>query len=675
MIFILFCTIALIIVLILRTSLTGEGRRRAVGHICGVEAVVALCLLTSCANPGSGPDGGPYDETPPTVVGMTLPQQAGKAGKRGTKVSIRFSEAVKLDNAQEKVVVSPPQIEQPEISVVGRNVTVQLLDTLRPNTTYTIDFADAISDATEGNPLGRFTYIFSTGEKTDTMEVSGHVLNAEDLEPLKGVLVGLYPAGSPDSLFRTQPMARVGRTDGNGRFSIKGVAEGEYRVVCLEDKDQDFKFSMKGERIGWLRDVIKPSSFPDIRYDTCWRDTVRWDSIRTVRYTHYTPDDLVLLGFIEGGQPRHRLKENRQDPDRLNFFFTAPSDSAPRLTPLNFDASSLRLEHNPGYDTLTYWIGDTAVVNTDTLRLLLTYDESDDSTGLRALTTDTLELLPRVSLERRQKQQDAEHEKWLKQLEKRHKRGDYSEETPPLTFLRTECKVAKTITPIDNISLTFSEPLDSLALSGVHLLLGDDSIQTESPYELLPLKGRLRSYELRAEWRPEQQYVLRLDSATAQGMLGHHNRKEEFQFSIARTEDFGTVFITIPDADPSTIVELLDNGGKPVRRETLVNGRRAEFYYVTPGAYYYRCFFDRNGDGRWTPGSYDQQQLAEEVFYSPVRLEVKANFDFDQTWTLAALPLTQQKPASMVKQKEDKKNNLTGHEKNIRRLEDKKKQN
>ena len=638
----------------------------------------ALCLwglfALGCANPGSGPDGGPYDETPPRVVSMTLPQQAGKAGKRGTKVSIRFSEAVKLDNAQEKVVVSPPQLEQPEINVVGKTVTVQLLDTLLPATTYTIDFSDAITDATEGNPMGHYTYLFSTGEVTDTMEVSGHVLSAEDLEPLKGVLVGLYPADGPDSLFRTQPMKRVGRTDAGGHFSIKGVAPGEYRVVALEDKDQDFKFSMKNERIGWLKDAVKPSSFPDVRYDTCWRDTVRWDSIRTVHYTHYLPDDLVLLAFTESGQPRHKLKENRENPDRLNFFFTAPSDSAPRLTGLNFDTSSLRLEHNEGFDTLTYWIGDTAVVNTDTLRLLFTYDESDDSTGLRTLTTDTLELLPRVSLERRMKQQAQEHEKWLKGLERRHKRGDYSEETPPLTFLRLESKAPAYITPMNNIRLTFSEPLDGLERANLHLLLGPDTLQTEAPYELTPVAGKLRTYELRAEWRPEQQYTLRLDSAAARGMLGHHNRAEEFTFKVSPTEQFGTVFITIPDAEPCTIVELLDNGGKLMRRESLVSGNRAEFYYVEPGTYHYRCFFDRNGDGRWSSGVYDEHRMAEEVFYSPVKLDVKANFDFDQTWTLHALPLTQQKPSSMIKQKDEKKGgSLTGHEKNIRRMEEKKK--
>lgn len=631
-----------------------------------------LYIALSCANPGSGPDGGPYDETPPRVVGMTAPESAGKAGKAGTKVSIRFSEPVKIDNAQEKIVVSPPQMEPPEVNVSGRTVTVELLDTLKPATTYTIDFADAITDQTEGNPLGQFTYLFTTGEVIDTMEVSGHVLSADGLEPMKGVLVGLYPAGAPDSLFHTQPMQRVGRTDAFGHFSIKGVAQGQYRVVCLEDKDQDFRFSMKGEKVGWLRDLIQTSSRPDVRYDTCWRDTVRWDSIRVVPYTRFLPDDLVLLCFAEEGQPRHFLKANREHPDRLNLFFTAPSDTAPRLSPLNFPAAALHLEHTEGYDTLTYWIADTAVVNQDTLRMTLSYDESDDSTGLRALATDTLELLPRLLRSRRLKMEQEEHARFLKQLERRHKKGDYSQEEPPLTFLSLEGLPSRSLTPMAQPLITFSEPLDTLLTSGIHLLLGPDTLQAEAPYELLPAPGRLRSYLLRAEWRPGQQYELRIDSASAIGLMGHHNKPEASRFRISADDEFGTVFITVPDADSSCVVELLNDRGQTLRRQAVNQDLRAEFYYVAPGTYYYRCFFDRNADGRWTSGSYDQGRQAEEVFYSPVKLEVIANFDFDQTWLVHALPLTRQKPDALLKTKNTKERKAGGHEKNIQRMKEKK---
>ena len=147
----------------------------------------------------------------------------GGINEKARKVTIAFDELIKVENAQEKVTISPPQIEMPEIKTSGKRISVELMDSLKPNTTYTVDFSDAIVDSNEGNPLGNFTYFFSTGERLDTMEVAGHVLEAGNLEPVKGILVGLH-SNLADSAFTHLPFDRVARTDGSGHFSIKGVA-------------------------------------------------------------------------------------------------------------------------------------------------------------------------------------------------------------------------------------------------------------------------------------------------------------------------------------------------------------------------------------------------------------------------------------------------------------------
>ena len=143
------------------------------------------------------PDGGWYDDTPPSLVSAT-PQDR-SVNVTDKKVTIVFDEYIKVEDVTNKVVVSPPQLEMPEIKASGKRIIVELLDSLKPNTTYTIDFSDAISDNNEGNPLGNYTYSFSTGEQIDTFEVSGTVLNAEDLEPVNGILVGLPDDLSPCS--------------------------------------------------------------------------------------------------------------------------------------------------------------------------------------------------------------------------------------------------------------------------------------------------------------------------------------------------------------------------------------------------------------------------------------------------------------------------------------------
>ena len=232
--------------------------------------VCAVCAIVSCARMGQ-PDGGWYDDDPPRIIGSTPTD--GATGVTTQKVTIQFDEYIKLADAAQKVIVSPPQLEMPEIKEAGKKIVVELKDSLKPNMTYTIDFSDAISDNNEGNPLGNYTFTFSTGEQIDTFEVSGNVLDASNLEPVKGILVGLYDDLS-DSAFKTKPLLRVSRTDGRGRFVIKGVAPGEYRVYALQDADGNYIFNQKSEMVAYSHETYKPSCKPDIRQDTIWKDTL-----------------------------------------------------------------------------------------------------------------------------------------------------------------------------------------------------------------------------------------------------------------------------------------------------------------------------------------------------------------------------------------------------------------
>ena len=364
--------------------------------------VLLLALAAACANPGAGPDGGPYDETPPFVVSTT--PAAGDSGVEGHRVTLVFNEYIQLENASEKVTISPPQIEAPDISANGKRITVTLNDTMRPNTTYTIDFSDAIVDNNEGNPMGNYTFFFSTGTTVDTFEVAGNVLTAQDLEPVKGILVGLH-RDTTDSAFRTRPFDRVARTDGSGRFSIKGVALGTYRIYALQDGDGDFRFGQRSEMIAVGEKTVTPSSYPDIRHDTIWRDTIYYDSIVERPFTHFTPDDVVLLAFTEKNLARHLLKTERPIPEQFSIYFTAPSTQVPEIRGLNFDASALLPRISEGNDTLLFWVTDTALLRQDTLRMALTYDETNDSTLLNSPRTDTLELSPKLTWAKRAEQQ------------------------------------------------------------------------------------------------------------------------------------------------------------------------------------------------------------------------------------------------------------------------------
>lgn len=615
--------------------------------------VFLFLLATACANPGSGPDGGPYDEELPYVVSTT--PASGDSGVKGRRVTLQFNEFIKLENASEKVTVSPPQIEMPDILTSGKRITVTLNDSLRPNTTYTIDFSDAIEDNNEGNPMGNYTFFFSTGRTVDTLEVGGHVLAAEDLEPIKGILVGLH-SDTTDSAFRTRPFDRVARTDGSGRFSIKGVAPGRYRIYALNDGDGDFRFTQKSEMIAFGRESISPSFFQDTRYDTLWRDTVHYDTIVARPFTHFTPDDVVLRAFKEVNPVRHLLKTEYPVPEQFTIFFTAPSTHVPEVRGLNFDASKLLPRISSGNDTLTFWVADTLLVRQDTLTLALTYEESNDSTLELSLRTDTLELSPKLTWAKRDKQRQEEWEEWEKNREKALKNDRPFNEEPPTVWIKLTPRIERPLAPDQNPVLVIDEPLARFDTSGVHLRLIVDSTETEAPYLLEPLPGRDFSFRLMGEWRPGQQYVIVVDSAAMTSVFGHRNRRMEQKFNIAKDDEFGSFFVNVQglDGDTTAIVELLDGRGKVVRRCRAPQGR-ADFFYLKPGDYYLRLLLDRNGDGRWNTGELGTGQPPEEVYYNPAKFNVRARWDIEQDWNFRTLPLTEQKPAELIKQKADPK--------------------
>ncbi len=630
-------------------------------------------LLSACASIGS-PDGGPYDDTPPRVLSASPENQA--VGNKKRDINIYFDEYIKLENASEKVIVSPLQKEMPNIRAVGKRVRITLHDSLLANTTYTVDFADAIVDNNEGNPMGHYTYSFSTGNEIDSMEVSGYVLNAADMEPVKGILVGLYaePADSvlPDSVLRTRPFERVGRTNGAGRFIIKGVAAGQrYRAFALKDADGDFVFSQKSELIAWDTLRFSPSCRPDIRLDTIWADSTHYDSIQPVRYTHFFPDDIVLRAFLEEGQDRHLLKHERLVPEKFSFYFTAPADTLPIIRGINFEGDGgFVIEPSMGGDTVTYWIPDTTIAYADTLSMYFSYQETD-TTGVLAWRTDTLDLVPKETRAQQLKELQKKTEEWEKEQKKKQRRNKNlpPEENPHLTtYLNIDCKPAGTIDPFHRPTLTFSEPLAAMDTAGVHFTIKVDSLWLDTAYAITPSDLNPRLLQFSAEWELGQQYQLVIDSAAFTSIFGHVNRPMKLDFRVHKEEDYGALFIQVqlPDTVP-VVVQLMNASDKPVRTETAGPDGRADFFYLKPGEYYLRCFEDRNADGLWTTGEFDLRRQPEQLYYFPRPLNVKAQWEVEQKWDCRGIPAYRQKPAKITKQKPDKQKKV--HDRNREREE------
>ena len=566
------------------------------------------------------------------------------------KLELEFDEFIKLEKPSEKVVVSPPQLEQPEIKVVGKKVVAQLFDTLKHATTYTIDFSDAIVDNNEGNPMGNFTYSFSTGATIDTMEVSGAVLNAEDLEPIKGIQVGLH-MNLNDSALNTLPFDRVSRTDSRGRFSIRGVAPGKYRIYALMDGNQNYLYDSKTETVAFSDSIIIPSMMPATRQDTLWKDTLTIDTIKTVGYTRFMPDDIILRAFKEENTRQYLSRKERDKENHFILTFSAKADTLPTLKGLNFDEKdAFVIEANEGNDSICYWVKDSLVYQMDTLAIQVDYLYTDTLDQL-VPKTDTLYLANKLTREQRDKLKKQEEEKKEKERKKREKKGEAPKPEPTL-FLKMNVDAPSAFDINRNVVLSFDEPLARIDTSSIHVSVKEDTLWVEKPFILVADSVIPRRYEILADWQPDREYQLKIDSTAITGLYGLHTDKVDQSFKVKKLDEYGTLFFNIRGVNQPAIVELLDAAGKVIRQQRVTPEGTADFYYLAPNTkYYVRMFMDRNGNGKWDTGNVEKRMQPEEVYYLPKSWEMKANFDFEETWDIHSTPVDKQKLDEIKKQK------------------------
>lgn len=612
--------------------------------------ITVAAIISGCANMGS-PDGGWYDDTPPRVVAAT-PADKG-TNVTSQKVKIIFNEYIQVENATSNVVISPPQMEAPEIKTAGKSIIVELKDTLRDSTTYTIDFADAISDNNESNPMGNYTFSFSTGDRIDTFEVAGHVLEAQNLEPVKSILVGLYE-DLTDTAFTTHPMLRVARTDSRGYFIIRGIAPGNYRIYALKDADGDYVYNQMSEMIAFSHDIITPYCGPDTRPDTIWRDSLRIDTILKVPYTHYYPDDVTLLAFTPEQTTRYLIKTERQDHRKISLFFSYGNEEIPTLTGLNYNSTdAFIIETSEKKDTIHYWLRDTLLANQDTLTTEISY-LATDTNGVLVEMIDTLEITPKTLYEKRLKDEAKDYEDWAKEQEKAKKKGQPYDSIRKAKPLNITIGVPGSMAPDKELTIEAPTPITRLDTAAIHLYVQIDTLWYNARYSITPIEGSTRQYKMIAEWRPDREYSLEIDSAAFEDTYGQVSAAQKKGIRVQGEDAFATLFVELSGTkDTTLIVQLLSSAGKPLR-QTKLNGNTAEFYYLTPGTYYLAAFADANGNGVWDTGDYYSDQQAESVYYDPKKVECKAKWDVTHSWNIAATPIVKQKPLEITTQKPDK---------------------
>ena len=214
----------------------------------GLTVTIFEINLSGCAQILS-PTGGPIDSIPPKLVN-SIPSER-NTNFNGNKIILNFDEYIQLDQVAENVIVSPTPKKNPNIDFKFKTVTIKLKDTLLPNTTYSINFGNAIKDLNEGNPFRKYTYVFSTGAYIDSMQYSGKVIMAETGKSDSTLQVYLYK-NAPDSAVEHKRPDYISRLDSLGNFKFNYLPSGSFKVYALKDGDGSKTYNSKSETFAFL---------------------------------------------------------------------------------------------------------------------------------------------------------------------------------------------------------------------------------------------------------------------------------------------------------------------------------------------------------------------------------------------------------------------------------------
>lgn len=601
--------------------------------------IIAAAVMYSCANIGN-PSGGPIDKTPPIFMRSNPTPNAVNVKDR--KIEISFDEIVTLKDPSTKIIVSPAQTEMPRMSALGRKVTVELVDSLLPNTTYTIDFSNSIQDNNEGNAIDNFAFAFSTGSVIDSMRVSGYVLDSRTLEPMQSVVVGLQ-SNLADSAFHKEKLQRVALTNDRGQFTIRNVSPGSYHIFALKDLDRDYKFGNPTEDIAFLDSIIVPSIGSREAADTVYNDLNEIDTIMRATRPAYFPNDILLSMFNEDRKSQYLANNMRVDSTRISLTFAAASDTLPSLNIVgrnDVPDQWYTLERSQTNDTLTYWIRPPHLVSADTLMVATTYLRTDTASNL-SWGTDTLKFT------------------FQRQKAKKKKKNEETDSLEQIRFMELHPLANGTQEVYAPLLLQTGTPIERYSREAFHLQrkLQNDTIFYPAEIKSIALRDSTlnrRDLVLKVDWEPGAAYTLEVDSLAMTDIYGLQTKPLKVDFNVRKMEEYGNIVFNITAVRDSAIVELLDGTEKIVLRAPVKN-HRAELLNLLPGKYYARLFIDRNGNGKYDTGNYDMHLQPEETVYYPGAINLKKNWDVEQTWDIYATPIDKQKPEAIKKNKPERK--------------------
>jgi len=566
-----------------------------------------------CANQVM-PTGGPKDTKPPEIVEAVPPN--GSAGFIGNKFSIRFNEFVELDKINKQLLISPPMNTLPDFKLKGKTLIVKFKEELKPNTTYSVYFGDAIVDITEGNPLHNFTYIFSTGNTIDSLSLSGKLVNAFDMKPVEDAYVMLYKNNNDtlplDSLPLMVKPYYLSKTSKNGTFHFAALSNNKYLIFGLKDQNNSLTFDQPAEQIAFLDTSVKPQFQEKVKIDSLSFDTISGlspDSLHQILDSlNRTADSLSnakmiryqLRMFVNEDTVQRLLKAELLRKNTLRFSFSLSADKV-RITPLNYLNTShwYRSESNPAADTITWFLHHPTV---DTLDLI--FVQNGDTLGQRELR-----IIPKK-----------------KQRNRRQKKAH----SPLKDFIGWHANIKGVIKPNQQLMLIFNQPIARFFTDSVLLITGKDSLY-KPDYAFADMLHRKIIFPFKI--KEGTAYHLFIPDSTVIDWNGLHNKKIDLSFRSKEAKEYGKLTLQINfKHQQHYILQLLNVNSDVISQVFLKKDTSVVFSFIDPSKYRLKIIYDDNDNKKWDTGNYLRKLQPERVIFFSKELDIKANWEYEESW-------------------------------------------
>jgi len=559
-----------------------------------IAIFVTLLMLCRCANVVS-PSGGPKDTKAPVVLEASPANNS--TNFKGRSIHLTFDEFVTLNNPSNTVLISPPMNKKPTYRTSGKTVIIRFEEPLRPNTTYSINFGDAIKDLHEGNAMSGYTFNFSTGDIIDSLSLKGKVISASTLKPGENFYVALYSNDNDtvtlDSLpYRVKPNY-VTMTNKNGEFQFSGLADKEYLLFALNDNNSNLVFDLPNEEIAFYSELIRPYFIGK----QIVKDTTSTDSVSQLKKPEYPSYE--LFSFVQEDSIQKIFKKELVEAGLLRFIFRYPADNV-SITPLEElpDTFNIMPVYSSRRDTVLWYFTPTK----DSLWIGI-------NNGVNISDTTHYSLKPRESVSRRRRNQEETKVKSL--------------------TVKNNLKSGK-LKPYQPLVLSFNEPVTKLNEHDTTWFIVDkDTILNNLHFVKVDEYGF--KYKLDKKLEPEKKYQILVPDSTFFGFRGLTNDTIRLSFSSQEESAFGNVYLTVevPGDLPQVIIELLTEQGKVVEKHILTQSGELAFEYLDPGKYKLKATLDQDANGEWSPGNFAKRLQPEKIVFYNGTLEVRANWDID----------------------------------------------